>query len=179
MAVAHRWTLCPCARMVGRDAMRLQQQALQQSGAGLYDLGIPSGNVSAADKQQAAILLTERLLGTLLQGGRVQDASVHIFQGVPARCQVQTRQLATTFAVLPASTATCRVEDVSFPGKGGIGGGRYVFSDDAPSIAKRSPSNQVVTAVVEVCSPDSLAALLISRFFRACTSVQHSVNSTL
>ena len=118
--------------------MQRQQRALRLSDDGFYEWGILSGDVSNADKQQAAIKLTEKLLGALLQQ-QDQEVLVQFLQGVPATSLSPLRQLNTPFSPVSACSITCRVQSVSFQGKTGLGGGRYVFSDAKTQTAKRGP----------------------------------------
>ena len=131
--------------------MQRQQRALQLSDRGIYEWGIASGDVSHADKQQAAIKLTEKLLGGLLQQ-QDQEVFVNVVQGVPAKSLSPLRQLGTPFPPVFACSLTCRVDNVRFPGKAGLSGGRYVFSDATTQMAKLGPGRVVSVATVEVCS---------------------------
>lgn len=133
--------------------MQRQQRALQLSDRGIYGWGIPNGDVSNADRQQAAIKLTENLLGTLIQQ-QDQEVFVQIVQGVPAKSPSPIRQLDTSFSPVSISdcSLTCRVHSVRFRGKTGLGGGRYVFSDAMTQTAKRGPGHLVSFTTVEVCA---------------------------
>ena len=71
--------------------MQRQQRALRLSDHGIYEWGIPRGDVSNADKQQAAVKLTEKLLGALLQQ-QDQEVFVQVLQGVPVTSLSQWRQ---------------------------------------------------------------------------------------
>ncbi|KAL0042989.1 hypothetical protein WJX79_006149 [Trebouxia sp. C0005] len=130
--------------------MQRQQRALQLSDRGIYGWGIPNGDVSNADRQQAAIKLTENLLGTLIQQ-QDQEVFVQIVQGVPAKSPSPIRQLDTSFSPVSISdcSLTCRVHSVRFRGKTGLGGGRYVFSDAMTQTAKRGPGHLVSFTTVE------------------------------
>ena len=128
--------------------MRRQEIAPQQAAAGRYDWAVPHGMLSSDDKNQAAILLTEKMVTALLHGEQTQDIRTSLFQKVDARCQPQSRQLGTAYA-LQSSTATVRVDEVKF-GQQGTGGGRYVFDRRSYATAKRGPGKVAVQATVQV-----------------------------
>ena len=138
--------------------MQRQQRALRLSDHGIYEWGIPRGDVSNADKQQAAVKLTEKLLGALLQQ-QDQEVFVQVLQGVPVTSLSPLRQLNTPFSPVSACSITCRVQRVSFQGKTGLGGGRYVFSDAMTQIAKRGPGHLVSVTTIEVCAPSQLGKI--------------------
>ena len=140
--------------------MQRQQRALQLSDPGIYGWGIPSGDVSNADKHQAAIKLTEKLLGTLLQQ-QDQEVFVQVVQGVPVRFSSPLRQLNTPFSPVSDCSLTCRVHSVRFRGKTGLGGGRYVFSDAMTQTAKRGPGHLVSFTTIEVCEPSQLEKITV------------------
>ena len=139
--------------------MQRQQRVLQLSDRGDYEWGIPSGEVSNADKQQAAIRLTEKMLGALLQQTN-QEAFVHAVQGVPVKSLPLLRQRGTPFSPVSTCNLTCCVHSVRFPGKTGLGGGRYVFSDPATQMAKRGPGQVVSVTKIEVCAPVQLGKIM-------------------
>ncbi len=140
--------------------MQRQQRVLQQSDRGVYEWGIPSGDVSNADKQQAAIMLTEKLLGALLQQ-KNQELFVHAVQGVPVTSKAQIRQRGTPFSLVSTCSLTCCVHSVRFSGKTGLGGGRYVFSDAMTQTAKRGPGHLVSFTTIEVCEPSQLEKITV------------------
>ncbi|DBA76219.1 TPA: hypothetical protein ACH3X1_009945 [Trebouxia sp. C0004] len=113
-------------------------------------VGLTNGafRLSNADKQQAAIKLTEKLLGALLQQ-HDQGVFVHVVQGVPVTSLSPLRRLNTSFSPVPACSLTCRVHSVRFRGKQGLGGGRYVFFHEMTQIAKRGPGHVVSVTTVE------------------------------
>ena len=141
--------------------MQRQQRALRLSERGAYEWGIPRGDVPNADKQQAAIKLTEKLLGALLQQ-QDQAVFVQVLQGVDSVTSLSPlRQLNTPFPPVSACSTTCRVHSVRFQGKTGLGGGRYVFSDAMTQIAKRGPGHLVTVTTVEVRVPFQLGKITI------------------
>lgn len=139
-----------CAIGANSAIMRLFERKLQESDNGVYDWGCANNSLTAGTRQSVAVTLLTRYLECISGGTSTDAAAVAVFEGVDERCCLNLLGLSVPVPLLPGSPVSYQVNEVVSLGKGGTGGGRFVFASDRSMMAKQGPGAQLVKAKVQV-----------------------------
>ena len=129
--------------------MRPFERKLQDSDNGVYDWGCANSSLTAAVRQSVGATVLTRYLECVSGGTSTDAAAVAVIEGVDERCCLNLPGLGVPVPLLPGSAVSYQVNEVSL-GKGGTGGGRFVFASDRSFMAKQGPGAQLVKAEIQV-----------------------------